>query len=205
MGSRHARLRGRAECSDAPLDPGRPSTRLRAGRPVRPRPRSGQPPSPAAEARLAEIRRLRDLAEHAVDRGRYAEALAACQRLEHLQPAEPAWARRSAYCLGRLGRAPEQVAALRRAAQTYERAGFLTKAGAMYRLALAIAPRDEELARRAAELHAGRVRGLEGIQGLQYYTPSELPPPTEASVPGEPSLVDEYDVVEFTDPEIEPV
>jgi hypothetical protein len=164
--------------------------------------------SEADESRLADIRRLRDTAEQAVLRGRYTEGLYACQRLEELEPKEPAWARRAAYCLARLGRHAEQVAALQRAARGYESAGFLRKAAAMYRLALAVSPGDQEMHQRSAELNAGRVTGLERLQGpasLQYYTPSEIPPPIEPrATNGAGDLVEDYEGIEFTDPEIDP-
>jgi hypothetical protein len=151
------------------------------------------------ERRSAAVRRLRGVALQAVARGRFREALAACWRLEHLEPFEPAWPRRTAYCLGRLRRHAEEAAALKRAARGYERNGFLLKADAMYRLALAITPNDEDLLQRAAELRAGRNIGLEARQAppaLRYLTPSELPPPMESR------LVDDYHVVEFIDTEV---
>jgi hypothetical protein len=86
----------------------------------------------------AEARRLRDAASEAVAKGRYHEALDHCLRLEALQPSDPSWARRTAHCCQRLGRHADERAALLRAAEGYEHAGFLRKACAMYRLAVAI-------------------------------------------------------------------
>lgn len=189
-------------------------------------------PPGASKEKLAELRRLRDAASSAVLKGRYLEALAHCHRLEELQPDDPSWSRRAAYCCHRLGRRAEEQIALIRAAEGYERIGFLRKAMAMYRLALALDPGSKYLAQRIAELSAGRSTGLESMAApgkLQYLTPSEIPPPinvqhqstvdilgsgssaphlnlgsTESFLRDAQRLVDEFQLIEFTDTEIEP-
>ena len=179
-----------------------------------------------------ELRHLRDAASSAVLKGRYLEALGLCHRLEELQPDDPSWSRRAAYCCHRLGRRAEEQIALIRAAEGYERIGFLRKAMAMYRLALALDPGSKYLAQRIDELNAGRSTGLESMTPpakLQYLTPSEIPPPIDVqhqpsveilqggAIPGAPrigsseafirdaqKLVDEFQLIEFTDTEVEP-
>jgi tetratricopeptide (TPR) repeat protein len=188
--------------------------------------------SPNAKGSQAEVRKLRDDASVAVVKKRYYDALECCLQLEELQPDEPTWARRAAYCLHRLGRRSEECAALIRAAKGYERAGFGRKASAMYRLALALSPKDEKLKHRLGELDAGRATGLDRLQPhgvLRYMTPSEVPPkapdtqasdaspdsvrlrpprlPTEldgGSLGGmEAKLIDEYELVEFVETDVE--
>jgi hypothetical protein len=191
---------------------------------------------PNAPALRAEVRRLQDAASGAIVKQRYAEALQCCLQLEALQPSEPAWARRAAYCCHRLGRRAEERAALLRAAEGYERGGFVRKASAMYRLVLALEPADQQMQQRLSELDAGRAKGLERLQGpavLRYMTPSEIPlppagdeaaahesalsslraprtpavdssdaEPIDTLSPIEAMLVDEYEVLEFTETEV---
>jgi len=185
-------------------------------------------PPGASKEKHREIRHLRDEASSAVLKGRYLEALGLCHRLEELQPDDPSWSRRAAYCCHRLGRRAEEQIALIRAAEGYERIGFLRKAMAMYRLALD--PGSKYLAQRIDELSAGRSTGLESMAPpgkLQYLTPSEIPPPINlehssvvdildgGAIPGPggigasekfirdaQKLIDEFQLIEFTDTEI---
>jgi tetratricopeptide (TPR) repeat protein len=189
-------------------------------------------PPGASKEKHGELRHLRDEASSAVLKGRYLEALGLCHRLEELQPDDPSWSRRAAYCCHRLGRRAEEQIALIRAAEGYERIGFLRKAMAMYRLALALDPGSNYLAQRIDELSAGRSTGLESMAPpakLQYLTPSEIPPPinvehqagvdvlSAGSIPGSgpiraregfirdtQKLIDEFQLIEFTDTEVEP-
>jgi tetratricopeptide (TPR) repeat protein len=193
------------------------------------RTRSSSQPPPDDE-RQKQLRRLRDSASFAVLKGRYYDGLEFCKQLEELDPDDPAWARRTAYCCHRLGMHAGELAALIRAAEGYEKGGFLRKAVAMYRLALALDPTDEYLHNRIDDLNAGKSTGLESLRGpgmLQFLTHSEVPPvpstppkgdgeappiPRADSIPSiDPSgtfereaarLIDEYELVEFADTEI---
>jgi tetratricopeptide (TPR) repeat protein len=188
-------------------------------------------PAPRRAHLLAEVRKLRDETSAAVLKKRYAEALEYCRQLEGLQPDEPAWARRAAYCFHQLGRRSQECAALIRAGKGYERDGFARKAAAMYRLALALNPEDQELRQHIGEVNAGGGTGLDSLHArgvLHYGTPSETPPlpedevgtdgpqsarpqspQTSAGLEGasvrsmEERLIDEYELVEFAETEVE--
>jgi len=173
----------------------------------------------------AQVRWLRDAASRAAIKGRYGDALDYCMRLEKLQPDEPAWPRRTAYCCQRLGRRGDERAALVRAAKGYERGGFARKAIALYRLAVAIDPPDAELQRHLAILDGQAATGLESLHppGAQLRAPSEplgpvspavdhaesipaapIAGPSRLTDPGEEPLVDEFQLVEFAETEITP-
>jgi tetratricopeptide (TPR) repeat protein len=198
---------------------------------VRPRNHpNGQSPGPGTQ-KPAYLRRLRDSASHAVLGGRYRDALGYCRQLEEVEPDDPAWARRTAYCCHRLGMRASELAALLRAAEGYERSGFMRKAVAMYRLAVALDPTDKYLSHRITDLTAGQGTGLQSLQppgALAYFTQSEAPPSvvaspehagqtaTAARPASAPSLaagqvaddaarlVDEYALIEFTETEVIP-
>jgi hypothetical protein len=195
---------------------------------VRPRRRTDAQSTTAATPKDAHLRRLRDAAWHAVLGGRYFDALGYCRQLEQIEPDDPEWARRTAYCCHRLGMRAGEVAALLRAAEGYERAGFTRKAAAMYRLVAALDPSFGYVHRRIDDLAAGQGTGLESLppRALSYLTESEAPPPAlasparagESATTTQPAaapvsvaaqgaddterLVDEYALIEFADTDI---
>ncbi|RMH42921.1 MAG: hypothetical protein D6689_06665 [Deltaproteobacteria bacterium] len=104
----------------------------------------------------ARVRTLRDRAQQAVDRGKYAKALEAYRELEEIDPGEGDWPRRAAECHRRLGDRDGAVAALLRGADRYARAGFIVKAVALCKRVLALAPDHPDALHALAEYSAAR-------------------------------------------------
>ena len=75
-----------------------------------------------------QIRRLRQAAAEARERGRLEKALDAYLELERLEPRDASWPQRAAECYRQLGKGREQQAALERAATGYADRGFTLKA-----------------------------------------------------------------------------
>jgi hypothetical protein len=123
-----------------------------------------------------KIASLREAAAEAIGKGRYRRALSHYVRLEQLAPEDGDWPRRIAELHRRAGRVEEAVEARRRAAHKYVRAGFVSKAQAMYRAAIRDAAGDQAL---LAELEVlerrPRPRGIDDIRRQALAT--DLPRP----------------------------
>jgi CRP-like cAMP-binding protein len=110
-----------------------------------------------------QIRRLRQAAAEARERGRLEKALDAYLELERLEPRDASWPQRAAECYRQLGKGREQQAALERAATGYADRGFTLKAVAICKMILALDPDHTRTQDRLAELQGQRVRGLDRV------------------------------------------
>ncbi|HTM45865.1 MAG TPA: cyclic nucleotide-binding domain-containing protein [Polyangiaceae bacterium] len=102
------------------------------------------------------IRALRDEATRLVERGKPAQALLKYRELEELEPEEPDWVRRAADCCQRTGDKKQELECLLKAAQGYSLAGFVVKATAMCKRALALEPNNTAATTQLSLLHTAR-------------------------------------------------
>jgi CRP-like cAMP-binding protein len=122
-----------------------------------------------------DARKLKEAAQAAVDKGKWARALEAYLELEEAEPADGQWCRRAADCHRRLGQRAEEVLALMRGVEKYSRAGFVVKAVALCKMILAIDP--EHAASKAA------LAEFSAAQGIAFAPKPAAPPPP--SIPSE--------------------
>ena len=150
-----------------------------------------------------QIRKLRDGAANLVAKGKHEKALKKYLELEELDPNDAQWSKRVADCYRRMGRRPDELQALVRAADGYSRTGFLLKAVAMCKLVLAIDPQHTQTLERMAKLHAAQTTGLDRFGGAARpgltmaqrpaAAPDEVPPPeaSEGAADDVAALLDE--------------
>jgi len=125
-----------------------------------------------------DVRKLRDAAQKAADKGKWNKALEAYVELERLEPNDGGWSRRTADCYRRLGKRSDEITALMRAVERYSRAGFLVKAIAMCKMILALDPEHTASQQALAEFSAAR--------GIPVAKPPPPPPPSAAKPPPPP-------------------
>lgn len=116
-----------------------------------------------------KVRKLRDEASKALDKGRHAKAAEAYRELEALEPSDANWSRRAADCYRRLDRRDDMIDALLRAGERYAAAGFLVKAIAVYKMILAADAEHELALAKLGDLHEAR--------GIPMKRAPEPPPP----------------------------
>lgn len=101
-------------------------------------------------------RKLKDEAQEAVAKGKWKKALEAYEALARLETRDGAWPQKAGEMYRKLGRGPEAITALSRAADLYSQSGFLLKAIACCKLILDIDPNHTGTQGRLAALHAER-------------------------------------------------
>jgi len=116
------------------------------------------------------LRKLKDGAQKAVNKGKYDKALDAYLELEKVEPGDGSWPRRAADMYRRLRRPAEAIVALERAADKYARAGFLVKAVAVCKLILQADPKHSATLSRLAELQESR--GIPSARRVSPPTPA---------------------------------
>ena len=109
-------------------------------------------------------RKLRDRAIRLREKGKLTQAAACYRELEDLEPAHADWPKRAAECYRRLGRHEDAIAALDRSAALYTQGGFVLKAIAVCKMALAMDPGHAAIGARLATLAGQRCMGLERIR-----------------------------------------
>ena len=80
-----------------------------------------------------DIRTLRDEAQKAVDKAKWAKAVEIYGQLAAVQPVEPLWPHRAGEALRKVGDKLNAIVAFRKAADLYHAAGFLLKAIAIWK------------------------------------------------------------------------
>lgn len=105
-----------------------------------------------------QIRALSDAAVAAVKSGNLEEALRLCLELERRAPSEPGWPRRTAKVYRRLRLPKEEVDALNRAANLYQRTGDYLKSATVSKQLLEIAPKHPETLQRIEKLRGAAQR-----------------------------------------------
>lgn len=108
--------------------------------------------SKSERAKLAETLKIEG--SQAWENEKNEEALEIYRQLIRLVPGDPELSRRIADCHQRLGNKPEELSARTRAATLYAEAGFLLKAVAMCKMALALDPAHRETLEKLAELNS---------------------------------------------------
>lgn len=99
-----------------------------------------------------DLRRLRDDAAEAVDRGKYKKARELYGQLAALDPADANWSRRGADMARKLGKDSEAIEDYLLAAAAYVHAGFVLQAVAMCKMALQLDPSHVAALRQLAHL-----------------------------------------------------
>ncbi|MBK9069777.1 MAG: tetratricopeptide repeat protein [Myxococcales bacterium] len=102
-----------------------------------------------------DLRKLKDDAAEAVDRGKFKKALQCYEQLEQHDASDGNWSRRAAEMWRKLDDREQALAAYLRAVETYVRAGFLIQAVAMCKMALQLHPAHPVVMARLATLQQG--------------------------------------------------
>ncbi len=110
-----------------------------------------------------KVRRLRDRAARMREKGRLEAAAECYEELEALEPSDADWPKRAAECYRRLGRRDDAVRALDRSAGLYAGGGFIVKAIAVCKMAIAMDPDNAAIRKRLHELGGQRSLGLERL------------------------------------------
>jgi cAMP-dependent protein kinase regulator len=120
-----------------------------------------------------DVARYQETAVRALAKGDFEAALRACAALEKLDPTNPDWPKRTAKVLRRMGRVPDEVQALLRAAELEARGGGELRAAAVLKQILDLIPNHAEARARLARLGGAR--------------PAPLRPPPPAVTPAQPA------------------
>jgi cAMP-dependent protein kinase regulator len=125
---------------------------------------------------MRDLRKIKDEAMEALNRGQWRKAVSCYATLEKEEPAEPAWSLKLGECLRKLGNKDEAIRALSRAAQSYSRQNLVLKAVAVCKIILEVDPSHTESQARIAALFASQ-------------SPTK-PAPTRVATASTPSSVD---------------
>ncbi len=129
---------------------------------------------PRSVRRPNDPRELRRRASRAMRDGDHRTAYDCYIKLEAQSPEDPSLALKAADCARRIGAHTDQVRALERAAQGYEKAGLARKAVAVFKMMLAADPTHASAAARIDEINRERPRGLDRL-GTFRRSPSKRP------------------------------
>jgi len=138
------------------------------------------------------LRKLKDQAQKALNKGKHIKALDLYLELESAEPKDGGWARRVADMYRRLGRNEESLLSLERAADKYAKAGFVVKAVAVCKMILQADPSHVATQQKLAAFNSQRGitagRAVAAGTGSVPARPATAPPvpptpPPAASAP----------------------
>jgi CRP-like cAMP-binding protein len=128
---------------------------------------------------MADLRKQKDEALAAIEKGNWRKAAGCYASLEKDEPSEPAWALKLGDCLRKLGDNPQALKALVRAAEAYSRLNLLVKAIAVCKIILGIDPAHTRTQAMLASFHAAHSESARRISSAPSRS-APAPPPTPA-------------------------
>lgn len=119
-----------------------------------------------------DLRKLKDEAAEAGQKGKWKKAVELYHQLEKLEPTDGGWPQRAGEMCRKLGRKEDAVQAYGRAADVFSKYGFLLKAVAVCKIILELDPEHTETQTKLASLHSQRSQ----VASAPTLLPGSAPP-----------------------------